>query len=150
VLRLVFPLDSSQVFAAHVWQWGQCGGLFVLGLHAGAARLAARRIPTGLRRRCAWALGAGAVVVVVMVAALPDDLDPLGGGLTLALGDRLRAEGVMATAAASRAAGHLPRSPPRAPSPSSRPGRRTARTCCRRRSSWRSRCCCGRWTCRRR
>ena len=34
VVRLWFPIDSVQPFAAHVWQWPQCIGLFVLGLLA--------------------------------------------------------------------------------------------------------------------
>jgi glucan biosynthesis protein C len=99
VLRLLFPIDSSQVFAAHVWQWGQCVGLFLLGLHAGRHGWLAG-VPGWLRRRCAWAFAAGAVVVVVMLALHPDDLDPLGGGLTWQSAVVCATEGVMATAAA--------------------------------------------------
>jgi len=99
VVRLAFPIDSSQVFAAHVWQWGQCAGLFLLGLHAGAHGWLTA-VPGTLRRRCAWALGAGAVVVVVMIGLYQDDLDPLGGGLTLPSAIVCVTEGVMATAAA--------------------------------------------------
>jgi glucans biosynthesis protein C len=99
VLRLVFPLDSSQVFAAHVWQWGQCIGLFLLGLHAGSHGWPAD-VPAWLRRRCAWALAAGAVVVVVMIGLYQDDLDPLTGGVTWESAVVCATEGVMATAAA--------------------------------------------------
>jgi hypothetical protein len=99
VLRLWFPLDSSQVFAAHVWQWGQCAGLFVLGLQAGS-RGWFTRIPGRLRARCAWAMAACAVVVIVMVGSYADDLDPLAGGLTWQSAVVSVTEGVMATAAA--------------------------------------------------
>ena len=99
VLRLVFPMDSSQVFAAHVWQWGQCVGLFLLGLHAGSRTWPAD-VPAWLRRRCAWALAAGAVVVVAMVGLYGDDLDPLTGGVTWQSAVVCSTEGVMATAAA--------------------------------------------------
>lgn len=99
VVRLAFPLDSSQVFAAHVWQWGQCVGLFLLGLHAGSHGWFAD-VPAWLRRRCAWALAAGAVVVVVMIALYEDDLDPLTGGVTWESAVVCATEGVMATAAA--------------------------------------------------
>ena len=98
-VRLVFRIDSSQVFAAHVWQWGQCIGLFLLGLHAGGHGWLAG-VPAWLRRRCAWALAAGAVVVVVMVGLHQDDFDPLTGGLTWQSVVVCATEGVLATAAA--------------------------------------------------
>ena len=98
-VRLVFPIDSSQVFAAHVWQWGQCAGLFLLGLHAGRHGWLAD-VPAWLRRRYGWALAGGAVVVVVMIGVQDGDLDPLGGGLTWQSAVVCATEGVMATAAA--------------------------------------------------
>jgi glucans biosynthesis protein C len=102
VLRLAFPIDSSQIFAAHVWQWGQCAGLFLLGLHAGSHGWLTQQgqVPAGLRRRCAWALAAGAVVVVVMIGLYRDDFDPLAGGFTWPSAVVCATEGVMATAAA--------------------------------------------------
>jgi peptidoglycan/LPS O-acetylase OafA/YrhL len=99
VLRLWFPIDSAQPFAAHVWQWGQCAGLFVLGLHAGRQGWFTR-IPGRLRVRCAWALAAGAVAVVALVGANADDLDPLAGGVGWQPAAVALTEGVMATAAA--------------------------------------------------
>jgi glucan biosynthesis protein C len=99
VLRQWFPIDSSQLFAAHVWQWGQCAALFVLGLHAGRHGWFTR-IPGALRTRCAAALAAGAVAVAVMIGAHADDLDPLGGGATWQAAVVALTEGVMATAAA--------------------------------------------------
>ena len=32
VVRLVYPINSDQLFALHLWQWPQCLGLFVLGI----------------------------------------------------------------------------------------------------------------------
>jgi peptidoglycan/LPS O-acetylase OafA/YrhL len=99
VLRLWFPLDSSQVFAAHLWQWGQCAGLFVLGVHAGRHGWFTR-IPGRLRAWCTWAMAGAAVVVVAMIASHAGDLDPLAGGVTWQAAVVALTEGVLATAAA--------------------------------------------------
>ena len=99
VVRLAFPLDSPEPFQAHVWQWGQCAGLFVLGLHAGRHGWFAE-IPAGLRRRCGWAFACAGAVVVLLVGLQGDDLDPLAGGLTWQSAVLATAEGVLATAAA--------------------------------------------------
>jgi glucans biosynthesis protein C len=99
LLRLVFPLDSGQIFAAHLWQWGQCAGLFLLGLHAGKHGWFAD-VPAWLRRRCAWAMVPGTVAVLVMVGLYQDDIEPLAGGLTWQSVVVCVTEGVMATAAA--------------------------------------------------
>jgi peptidoglycan/LPS O-acetylase OafA/YrhL len=49
--RIVFEVDSYQMGAAHIWQWGQCIGLFALGVLAGRqGRLI--RIPPGIGRAC--------------------------------------------------------------------------------------------------
>ncbi len=79
VLRLRWELDSHQPFAAHVWQWGQCLGLFALGIDAGR-RGWFTAIPERLRRRCI-PIGLGtALLVGVLVGAAGDDLDPFAGG----------------------------------------------------------------------
>src|SRR5262249_7165184 len=79
VIRLRFRIDSSQVGSIHLWQWGQCAGLFILGIAAGGnGGLPA--VPGSIRRGCAVAATAGMVAVVAMLVLFRNDLDPLGGG----------------------------------------------------------------------
>jgi glucan biosynthesis protein C len=78
-VRLRWELDSHQPFAAHVWQWGQCLGLFALGIEAGR-RGWFTEIPRHLRRRCAVVGLATGVVVAALVGSAGDDLDPFSGG----------------------------------------------------------------------
>jgi glucans biosynthesis protein C len=78
VLRIWFPIDTFQVGALHVWQWGQCLGLFTLG-----AFLGQRGLTTFDHRvvvMCRWSLGIGALAVLLLIAAYSDNTDPLGGG----------------------------------------------------------------------
>ena len=79
-LRIFFRIDSYQVGAAHVWQWGQCIGLFTLGVAAGRQGWLTR-IPRGIRFACRWLMAAGLLAVVAVLVAAGDDLDPFGGGL---------------------------------------------------------------------
>ncbi|MGB8021397.1 MAG: acyltransferase, partial [Candidatus Nanopelagicales bacterium] len=80
VLRLQFPVDSPQILSAHVWQWPQCIGLFVLGLLA-AERGWLQPVAPGLRRAGGWAAGAGALVMMASIATAPS-ADPFAGGPT--------------------------------------------------------------------
>jgi glucans biosynthesis protein C len=80
VLRIAFRIDSYQWGAAHLWQWGQCAGLFVLGLIAG--RQGWRdAVPATIRRACVLAVTAGAVTTIGVLGVFADDIDPFGGGL---------------------------------------------------------------------
>jgi hypothetical protein len=62
LIRLRFPLDSTQYADLHLWQWPQCLGLFALGV-AGARRGWLDPVPAGLGRRC----GIGALVGVAAI-----------------------------------------------------------------------------------
>lgn len=80
VVRLWFPIDSYQVFAAHLWQWPQCIGLFVLGIRA-AEGGGLDPVPRSVGRAGGWAaLGATAVVLAAMATA--ENVDPFAGGTT--------------------------------------------------------------------
>lgn len=81
VLRIRFRIDSYQWGAAHLWQWGQCAGLFVLGLVAG--RQGWRdTIPGKVRRACVVLVILGALALIGMLGLFAEDLDPFGGGLS--------------------------------------------------------------------
>ena len=80
LVRLEFPMNSGQLFAAHVWQWPQCLGLFVLGV------VAAERgwlSPVSARQRRAGGavalLGAVTLMAAIATAAGPE---PFSGGAT--------------------------------------------------------------------
>jgi glucans biosynthesis protein C len=79
-LRIRFPIDSYQPGAAHVWQWGQCTGLFLLGLLAGRQGWLTT-IPARIRKGCIGVVVVGVLATVGLLIAFADDLDPLGGGL---------------------------------------------------------------------
>ncbi len=51
LVRLVFPINSDQIFSLHLWQWPQCLGLFVLGV-ACAENGWADPVPARTRRGC--------------------------------------------------------------------------------------------------
>jgi hypothetical protein len=76
--RLRWEIDSSQVFAAHLWQWGQCIALFWLGVDAGR-RGWFTSIPRDLRRRCIPIGLATGVLVAVLIGAA-GETDPFAGG----------------------------------------------------------------------
>ena len=80
LLRIPFRIDSYQWGAAHIWQWGQCIGLFVLGLVAGRQGWLTT-IPPAIRNACLAAGLLGVLATVALLIASADDLDPLGGGL---------------------------------------------------------------------
>jgi hypothetical protein len=78
LLRLRFHIDTFQIGSLHVWQWGQCLGLFWLGTWLGPRGVTP--VEPRLRRGCYWATGAGALVVIALLAGSHRDLSPLGGG----------------------------------------------------------------------
>ena len=78
-VRLVFPVDSEQVFDLHVWLWPQCLVLFAVGVLT-AGDVGQLPVDDGLRRRCGrYALAAA--VGLVAVGSLAESADALGGGL---------------------------------------------------------------------
>lgn len=78
--RLRFAVNTDQVGSLHLWQWGQCLGLFVLGLAVGESGFAPLSLATVRTcRRMAWA---GIAAVAAVLGVFHDDLDPFGGGLT--------------------------------------------------------------------
>jgi peptidoglycan/LPS O-acetylase OafA/YrhL len=79
LFRLPFHIDSYQIGAAHVWQWGQCIGLFALGIVAGREGWIPS-IPPAIRRACAWLALIGLFGVVAFLIVLGDNTDPAGGG----------------------------------------------------------------------
>jgi hypothetical protein len=79
VVRIWYPIDSYQVGAAHLWQWGQCIGLFLLGVIAGREGWLTS-IPDRVRRACLLVAVVAAAVAVAALAAFHDNLDPLAGG----------------------------------------------------------------------
>lgn len=78
-LRLWFRIGTFQLGSLHLWQWGQCGGLFVLGLACGRRGLAPT--PPEVLRTCRYAFGLGLLAIAAVLATAPD-LDPYGGGLS--------------------------------------------------------------------
>lgn len=80
VVRLWFPIDSVQPFAAHVWQWPQCIGLFMLGLLA-AERGWLQPVARRDQRAGGWVALLG-VVVLLAAMATGSSLEAFSGGLT--------------------------------------------------------------------
>lgn len=80
-VRLVFPMNSEQVFMIHVWQWPQCVGLFALGI-AAAERGGLDPVPARVGRSAGWAALAGAVLTVAAFAVSHESFDPYAGGVT--------------------------------------------------------------------
>ena len=78
LLRLRFHIDTFQIGSLHVWQWGQCLGLFALGTWLGPRGI--QPVEVRLRRACYWSTAAGALLVIALLAASHSDLSPLGGG----------------------------------------------------------------------
>lgn len=79
IVRLVFPINSDQIFSLHLWQWPQCLGLFILGV-ACAERGWAQPVPDRMRTAAgAIALG-GVLVMVGAFASSPDSFEPFAGG----------------------------------------------------------------------
>jgi len=95
VVRLVFPMNSEQVFMIHVWQWPQCIGLFALGI-AAAERGGLDPVPARLRRPAGWAAAAGALLTVAAFAVSHDSFDDYAGGLTWQAAVTVVAEGAVA------------------------------------------------------
>lgn len=98
VVRIWFPLDSSQYADLQLSQWPQFLALFVLGV-AGARRGWLAPVPARFGRGCGWAAlagvaGIGAIAVVVAATGVPKD-DFLGGPHPAALATAA-AEGVLA------------------------------------------------------
>ena len=80
VVRLWFPIDSVQPFAAHVWQWPQCIALFVLGLMA-AERGWLAPVERRTQRVGGWVALIG-VVVLLAAMATGASIEAFSGGLT--------------------------------------------------------------------
>ena len=79
LVRLEFPIDSVQPFAAHLWQWPQCLALFVLGLMAGEQGWL-QPVPRTYQRVGGWA-SLAAVVVLMAAMATGASIDAFSGGL---------------------------------------------------------------------
>jgi Acyltransferase family len=94
-VRLVFPMNSEQIFMIHVWQWPQCIGLFALGI-AAAERGGLDPVPARIRRRAGWAAIGGALATVAAFAVSHDEFDPYAGGLTWQAVVTVVSEGVVA------------------------------------------------------
>ena len=77
LLRTRFALDTYQVGSLHVWQWGQCAGLFVLGVRCGRSGLG--RPSATVLRRCRYGI-LGGLAAVVLVLSTAHHLTPFGGG----------------------------------------------------------------------
>jgi peptidoglycan/LPS O-acetylase OafA/YrhL len=99
VIRLWLPVDSYQIGAAHVWQWGQCGGLFVMGVVAARQGWFAR-VPPNFVAGSAVGIALGVVALGGLVAISVEDLDPLGGGWQWRSAAVAAIEGVVAVGAA--------------------------------------------------
>jgi fucose 4-O-acetylase-like acetyltransferase len=80
VVRLWFPIDSIQPFTAHVWQWPQCIGLFVLGLMAAENGWLAP-VERRTQRVGGWIALLGAVALLAAMAT-GSSLEAFSGGLT--------------------------------------------------------------------
>jgi glucan biosynthesis protein C len=78
LLRIRFRIDTFQIGATHLWQWGQCAGMFTLGVLL--ARPGLDAVDHRSLRLCRVGLGAGLVAVLALLAAYSSDLDPFGGG----------------------------------------------------------------------
>ena len=98
LLRLRWEIDSHQPFSAHVWQWGQCLGLFALGIHAGRHGWFAD-IPQRLRRR-AVPIGLGTAAIVGLLVGTAGDLDVFAGGMRWQAAAAAATEGVICVCAA--------------------------------------------------
>jgi hypothetical protein len=82
LVRLEFPINSSQILSLHVWQWPQCLGLFVLGVMS-AERGWLDPVPERVRRGSGIAALLGVAVIVVAFSLGRESLDPFAGGLTV-------------------------------------------------------------------
>ncbi len=80
VVRLWFPIDSVQPFAAHVWQWPQCIALFVLGLLA-AERGWLAPVERRTQRVGGWVSLLGVLVLLTSMAT-GASIETFSGGLT--------------------------------------------------------------------
>jgi hypothetical protein len=80
VVRLAFPIDSGQPFAAHVWQWPQCIGMFVQGLLA-AERGWLQPVPARMQRVSGW-VALLATLALLAAMATGSSLEAFAGGLT--------------------------------------------------------------------
>jgi peptidoglycan/LPS O-acetylase OafA/YrhL len=77
--RVFFPLDSEQIGGAKLWQWGQCAGLFVLGIVAGRQGWLTA-IPATVRRAAGWAALAAGITVVASIAITGVEAEEFRGG----------------------------------------------------------------------
>jgi hypothetical protein len=108
LVRLEFPINSSQILSLHVWQWPQCLGLFVLGVLS-AERGWLDPVPDRLRRGCGLAAALGVVVIVVAFSLGRESLDPFAGGLTIPAATTAVCEAVIAVGLSVWLLGHFQR-----------------------------------------
>jgi fucose 4-O-acetylase-like acetyltransferase len=73
VVRLVFPMNTAQIFNLHLWEWPQCLTAFLLGA-AAARRGWLRPLPDRLYRRCGVATLLAALTLPLMILSS----EPLG------------------------------------------------------------------------
>ena len=80
ITRLWLPIDSHQPLEAHVWQWPQCLGMFVLGIACGENGWL-QPVTDRLRRNAGFAALIGVAAVIGAFAVSRDSIDPFAGGL---------------------------------------------------------------------
>jgi len=108
LVRLKFPIDSGQIFAAHVWQWPQCIGLFVLGALAGE-RGWLQPVAGTLRKVGGLSASLGAIVILGAMATSGGNVDPFAGGVTWQALLTAGCEGVIAVGLSVWLLGHFQR-----------------------------------------
>lgn len=99
VIRLRFPIDTFQLFSAHVWQWGQCAGLFALGISA-RRREWLGRVPARILRITGAGAALSVAVVIGVAATAGSTIDFYGGGLRWQAAVTAALEGVISIGAA--------------------------------------------------
>lgn len=80
LVRTLFPIDSYQIFAAHVWQWPQCIALFVLGVTAAERGWLAP--VTARQRRSCGLVALTATLALLGAMATSTNFDAFAGGMT--------------------------------------------------------------------
>jgi hypothetical protein len=108
LVRLEFPINSTQILSLHVWQWPQCLGLFVLGVVC-AERGWLDPVPDRLRRGSALAATIGVGVIVMAFAFGRESLEPFAGGLTVPAITTATCEAVIAVGLSIWLLGHFQR-----------------------------------------
>ena len=108
LVRLWFPIDSSQTFALHLWQWPQCLGLFIFGVSC-AENGWLDPVSDSLRRTAGFAAAVAVAVVIAAFAVSSDSLDPFAGGVAWQALLTATCEAVIAVALSIWLLGHFQR-----------------------------------------